>query len=140
MGCGGITLADLYKYNGGDDSFCNNLKLTAPICCSSGDMPDLAPQQGEDGSCAPYTVGEDDICYTIQEDFHLKSGDIDLFNKGKTWGWAGCGKLIKGMNICLSDGTPPMPAPIDNAVCGPQVYVIFFPLGLPTGQLLTSVW
>jgi LysM repeat protein len=122
-GCGGITLATLYKYNGGDDSFCNNLKLKEPICCSSGDKPDLTPQKGKDGSCASYTVKTGDICQSIQDEFYLKSGDLALFNKGKTWGWAGCNKLVLGMSICVSNGSPPMPGPIDNAVCGPQVYV-----------------
>jgi len=32
----------------------------------------------------------------------------------------GCSDLQAGELICLSTGTPPMPAPIANAVCGPQ--------------------
>jgi chitinase len=38
-----------------------------------------------------------------------------------TWGWAGCSYLQPGQVICLSTGSPPMPAPLANAVCGPQV-------------------
>ncbi|KAK3303739.1 glycoside hydrolase superfamily [Chaetomium strumarium] len=30
-------------------------------------------------------------------------------------------KLMVGNNICLSTGSPPMPAPLDKASCGPQV-------------------
>lgn len=33
----------------------------------------------------------------------------------------GCEKLFADYNICLSSGYPPMPAPVANAVCGPQV-------------------
>jgi chitinase len=33
----------------------------------------------------------------------------------------GCGDLLAGEYICLSSGYPPMPAPVANAVCGPQV-------------------
>ena len=36
-------------------------------------------------------------------------------------GWAGCGQLPIGQTVCLSKGTPPSPAPVSNAVCGPQV-------------------
>lgn len=39
----------------------------------------------------------------------------------KTWGWAGCQHLQAGAKICLSKGDQPMPNPIENAICGPQV-------------------
>jgi GH18 family chitinase len=45
---------------------------------------------------------------------------IETLNK-KTWGWAGCKNLQPGQKICLSKGDPPMPAPVANAICGPQV-------------------
>jgi hypothetical protein len=50
----------------------------------------------------------------------MSPGELDTFNKKKTWGWAGCDKLWPDAKICLSSGTPPMPAHIANAVCGPQ--------------------
>ncbi|KAG6002439.1 hypothetical protein E4U43_001120, partial [Claviceps pusilla] len=34
--------------------------------------------------------------------------------------WPGCKAIRNGVKICLSKGHPPMPAPISNAVCGPQ--------------------
>lgn len=39
----------------------------------------------------------------------------------KSWGWAGCDYLQLDQKICLSKGDPPMPSPIKNAICGPQV-------------------
>lgn len=34
-------------------------------------------------------------------------------------GWNGCKNLLIGQTICLSKGTPPLPAPVSNAQCGP---------------------
>jgi hypothetical protein len=42
------------------------------------------------------------------------------FNKN-AWGWNGCKLLWVVVNMCLSSGSPPMPAPVENAVCGPTV-------------------
>lgn len=36
-------------------------------------------------------------------------------------GWNGCDTLWVGTIMCLSTGDPPMPASLDNAICGPQV-------------------
>lgn len=124
--CGGIKLADLYKFNDLTEKKCNNIKIKQPICCSKGSKPDLRPKKGSDGSCYSYTLNGD-LCKDIADAHYLTldGGNaeeiIDGFNEGKTWGWMGCKKLIKGQNICLSDGTPPMPAPLVNATCGPQV-------------------
>ncbi len=122
--CRGLSLDQLYRFNGGINAFfflCNNLKLRSVVCCSPGTKPDLRPQKNADGSCAVYAVRQDDSCFAIQEQLYLASGDLDKFNKGKTWGWAGCQQLVVGMHICTSDGDPPMPARLENAVCGPQV-------------------
>ncbi|KAK4170680.1 hypothetical protein QBC36DRAFT_341460, partial [Triangularia setosa] len=48
-----------------------------------------------------------------------KVTDIETFNKN-TWGWNGCQLLWVGTKMCLSSGTAPFPAPVANAVCGPQ--------------------
>lgn len=45
---------------------------------------------------------------------------IEDFNK-KTWGWNGCSNVWVGTVIYISSGSPPMPNPVANAVCGPQV-------------------
>jgi hypothetical protein len=46
--------------------------------------------------------------------------DLEARNK-QTWGWGGCSRLQAQQSICLSTGTPPMPAPVQGTVCGPQV-------------------
>lgn len=50
----------------------------------------------------------------------MKAANIEARN-ADTWGWQGCGNIFLGMKICLSTGTPPFPATVPNAVCGPQV-------------------
>ncbi|OJJ98253.1 hypothetical protein ASPACDRAFT_1889517 [Aspergillus aculeatus ATCC 16872] len=52
--------------------------------------------------------------------YSLTTDKINSYNNN-TWGWLGCDDLQAGENICLSDGDPPFPAPVANAVCGPQV-------------------
>lgn len=46
--------------------------------------------------------------------------DIENYNK-QTWGWTGCNNLMAMAAICLSEGDPPMPNPLPDAECGPQV-------------------
>jgi chitinase len=60
-----------------------------------------------------------DSCSSIAETYSLTEDDLANFNNN-TWGWMGCSDLQAGYLICLSTGTPPMPASIPNAVCGPQ--------------------
>ncbi|KAL3454138.1 hypothetical protein BJX65DRAFT_301926 [Aspergillus insuetus] len=120
----GVKLSDFIKYNSGDsddDAFCDDLHPTDPICCSEGDLPDLRPQPDDDGYCAVHEIGPDDLCDTLETKYHLGPDDLEDFNKGKTWGWAGCGRLQKKMKICVSKGKPPMPAEDERAICGPQV-------------------
>ncbi|KAL2814526.1 hypothetical protein BDW59DRAFT_167173 [Aspergillus cavernicola] len=120
----GVKLSDFIKYNSGDsedDEFCTKILPDDPICCSEGDLPDLRPQPDEDGYCHVHQVGDGDLCDTIETKFHLESTDLDDFNKGKTWGWAGCRRIQPGQKICVSKGKPPMPAEDKLAICGPQV-------------------
>ncbi|KAK3330048.1 killer toxin alpha/beta [Apodospora peruviana] len=114
----GISPADFTKYNS-DSKFCSSLVAGMPACCSSGTMPDIKPKQNSDGSCAAYTVQPNDFCSKIAATNGLKVAELEGFNNGTTWGWNGCGNLMLGINICLSKGTPPMPAEMSNAVCGP---------------------
>jgi len=62
-------------------------------------------------------------CASLAATWGLTVDDIEDFNKGAngTWGWNGCKNLMAGMNMCLSTGKPPMPAPVWNAICGPTV-------------------
>ncbi|KAI7774988.1 Killer toxin subunits alpha/beta [Diaporthe eres] len=112
----GITGANFEKFNPG---ICSKLKPKLHVCCSSGTLPDFRPTPGADGSCFAYDVQENDNCANLGAEFSLTNEEIESFNKD-TWGWAGCELLCPNTKMCLSKGTPPFPAPIANAACGPQ--------------------
>ncbi|KAE8152020.1 chitinase [Aspergillus avenaceus] len=114
----GISPADFTRYNPGVD-FCSKLRPKQHVCCSSGNLPDFRPQPNKDGSCKSYQVRADENCDGIAAEYSLTQQDLEDFNKN-TWGWNGCRLLFKDALICLSKGAPPSPAPIANAVCGPQ--------------------
>lgn len=103
------------------------------------------PKKKSDGSCFAYRVIQNDNCYQVAADHGLSLEELKKFNDKKTWGefpelaylhttflldcssvltdigWNGCGTgFWAGNIICLSDGTPPFPSSIANAVCGPQ--------------------
>ncbi|KAK6356033.1 hypothetical protein TWF718_000407 [Orbilia javanica] len=112
----GISGAAFTKYN---PRICNSLQPKQYVCCSSGSLPDLRPKPKSDGSCFPYKIRPNDSCGGLGARYGLKIEQIKSFNKN-TWGWSGCNPLFVGTIICLSTGRPPFPAPIPNAVCGPQ--------------------
>lgn len=112
----GISGANFEKFNPG---ICSKLKPKQHVCCSSGTLPDFRPQPGADGSCFAYDIQENDNCAALGAEFGLTNEEIESFNKN-TWGWAGCDPLYAKTKMCLSKGTPPFPAPIANAQCGPQ--------------------
>ncbi|KAM0272222.1 hypothetical protein ACHAQH_008781 [Verticillium albo-atrum] len=113
----GIT-QQLYDQYNNQPRHCNTLMPGQPVCCSGGRLPDLRPKPNPNGSCYAYTVQPDWFCARIAAEFGLTVQEIFDFNKN-TWGWSGCEPLGLGITICLSPGRPPMPAPVDNAVCGP---------------------
>ena len=116
----GISQEDLVKFNPEPFS-CDKIEVGTAICCSAGTLPDFSPQKQADGRCASYTVKGKDTCSSIGTAHKLKDWHkIDSFN-GQTWSWSGCSSLQTGQQICLSEGTPPFPAEMKNAVCGPQV-------------------
>ncbi|ORY57858.1 killer toxin alpha/beta [Pseudomassariella vexata] len=116
----GISTSDFTKYNS-DPKLCSTLAPGQRVCCSAGTLPDVRPKPGADGTCATHLVKSGDTCSSLAAANGLKLVDIDTFNNGSsgTWGWNGCYNLMAGMNICLSKGNPPMPAPVSNALCGP---------------------
>ena len=114
----GISGADFTKYNPGS-SLCSSLRVGQHVCCTSGTLPDLTPKPEPDGTCASYVVESGDWCDKIASSFGLTVEDLESFNEN-TWGWSGCERLYAGIRLCLSEGDPPMPEPIANAVCGPQ--------------------
>jgi chitinase len=115
----GISQTAIVNYNT-KSNFCNGLKPDDYICCSKGDLPDFTPKPSSDGSCATYQIVANDNCYDIAKKHYLTSTQISDFNK-KTWGWAGCQQIQPGQKICLSKGDAPMPASVENALCGPTV-------------------
>jgi len=120
----GITAQQFYTFNGGGNDlngWCSGLKSRGVYCCSPGKKPDLRPKKNADGSCAEFSF-DGRFCYEIENEFFLEKGDIDKFNKGKTWGWFGCSRLGTGQKFCLSDGDPPMPIQYEEVRCGPQVF------------------
>jgi len=115
----GISGSDFTKYNPGAN-LCSTLVPYQHICCSAGTLPDFTPKPNPDGSCATHTVLTDESCAGIAAANSLNVTQLQSFNKN-TWAFNGCSNLWVGTIICLSSGDPPMPAPVANTVCGPQV-------------------
>ncbi|KAK3358161.1 killer toxin alpha/beta [Lasiosphaeria hispida] len=114
----GISTADFAKYNPGKD-FCWNLLPGQPVCCGPGRLPDIRPKPSENGTCATHLVTGVDDCSFLAASNGLTRKEIEEFNNGTTWGWYGCNRLLADSYICLSEGDPPMPFPIPDALCGP---------------------
>ncbi|KAJ3573081.1 hypothetical protein NPX13_g4829 [Xylaria arbuscula] len=115
----GISAADFTKVNPKED-LCANLVVGQKVCCSDGKFPDLKPKPDTDGNCATYTTQKDDSCSAIAAARGLTAKDVEDFNK-KTWGWNGCESLLVDYKMCVSEGNPPLPQSVPNAVCGPTV-------------------
>ncbi|BCS17278.1 uncharacterized protein APUU_10106S [Aspergillus puulaauensis] len=114
----GISYAEFVEIND-KEGFCINLKPKQHACCDEDDLPDFSPSPNEDGSCFSYPVTGDDNCDSLAAEYSLTIDKLKEFNKN-TWGFSGCDPLFEHSIICLSKGTPPFPAPIANAICGPQ--------------------
>ncbi|KYK56202.1 hypothetical protein DCS_08170 [Drechmeria coniospora] len=116
----GITDARFMEYNPGEN-LCKNLVPGQRVCCTSGTLTDKEPSANVDGSCTTYLVKPGDNCHKIASDNGITLLALLMYNTGpkSTWGWTGCEGLMAGLNICISPGKPPMPAPVANAVCGP---------------------
>jgi hypothetical protein len=114
-----IPLSDFMAFNP-KDNLCASLQPHQHVCCSAGTLPDLSPKPNSDGSCATYTTVAQDSCYNIAQAHGISVADLEGFNT-QTWGWRGCNNLWLGVNMCLSKGSPPMPAAVPGAICGPQV-------------------
>lgn len=100
-------------------NLCSTLQPGQHVCCTSGTLPNYAPQPNSDGSCSAYNVVAGDTCSQIAASHSITIANIENWNS-QTWGWQGCALLQASQTICLSTGSPPLPAPIPNAVCGPQ--------------------
>lgn len=113
----GISAADLTKYNSGTN-FCSTLKPGQYVCCSSGTLPDFVPKPNPDGSCATYTIQQDDSCADLAAEYSLRIRTWKILTRRHEAEMAV--HVWVDSIICLSSGNPPMPAPMANAVCGPQ--------------------
>ncbi|KAJ6450604.1 class V chitinase-like protein [Mycena sanguinolenta] len=112
----GISAADFTTFNP-SPTLCSSLAVGQKVCCSAGGL--AVPVQNPDGSCASYTVVPGDTCAALAASNGITVADLNAWNVN-TWGWETCNDL-QLINICLSTGTPPMPPPVTNAICGPQV-------------------
>ena len=115
----GVSNTQFVNYNPSPD-LCSTLRPGQHVCCSPGTLPDVRPKPDADGYCHAYLVETGDSCSSIGAAHDLTNEEIESFNE-ETWGWNGCEKLFADYSICLSTGHPPMPAPVENAVCGPLV-------------------
>ena len=115
----GITPAQFTTFNP-NPSLCSTLAPGGIVCCGKGTLPDITPKPNADGSCFVYQTKAGDDCSTIAASNGLIIAKLEALNKN-TWGWNGCSLLFVGINMCLSSGSAPMPAPVTNAVCGPTL-------------------
>ncbi len=114
----GVSPADFIKYNP-SSTLCSTLQMGQHVCCSAGTMPDFRPKPNSNGTCFSHYVEPGESCSVLGAANSLTNAEIESFNK-QTWGWQGCSNVQAYQKICLSTGAPPMPAPIPNAMCGPQ--------------------
>ncbi|KAL2814551.1 hypothetical protein BDW59DRAFT_167109 [Aspergillus cavernicola] len=114
----GITAAEFTTYNP-SFTLCSSLTVGQHVCCSSGTLPDFSPQPDDDDNCYSYLVKEGDTCAALAAEYDLTVDEIESYNTD-IWGWTGCDRVLTGAYLCLSEGWPPMPGIISNAVCGPQ--------------------
>ncbi|KAI8820248.1 uncharacterized protein EV422DRAFT_506961 [Fimicolochytrium jonesii] len=113
----GTSLAAFMRANPGLD--CQALQANQRMCCGLGVKPSRAPKQNPDGTCAPYDVLAGESCSGIAAKFDLTLAQLEAYNQA-TFRWMGCDKIQDGARICLSTGTPPVPAVVDGVECGPQ--------------------
>ncbi|KAF2972656.1 hypothetical protein GQX73_g874 [Xylaria multiplex] len=116
--------AEFSKYNP-KANLCSTLQPGDYVCCSAGDPykppKPKVPQPSSDGTCATHLIINGDSCDALARRYGLTSGQIESFNRGKTWAWTTCRNMLIGYNMCLSKGSPPLPPPQQGAECGPLV-------------------
>lgn len=128
----GIRGSDFTTFNP-KPNLCSTVQVGDYVCCSAGDpytppKPD-PPAQIPDGTCASYLIQNTDTCAGLATQYGLTVDQIELYNKGKTWGWIQCSSMLAGYNMCLSPGASPLPPPQQGTQCGPTVPAIFSRIG-----------
>jgi hypothetical protein len=121
----GVSADDFMKVNT-KRNLCSSLAEGQRVCCSDGKMPDLKPKPDSNGNCAVYTTKKDDNCAKIAASRDLTVKDLEDFNT-KTWGWNGCQLLWPDYKMCVSSGSPPMPAnvPVRHQSTRPVGFKLF---------------
>ncbi|KAK6457927.1 glycoside hydrolase superfamily [Scheffersomyces xylosifermentans] len=80
-------------------------------------------KQNADGSCYAHTVASGETCQYLMTKFtNIKTeANLNKWN-ANTFNWMGCtgGHPWAGDKVCVSPGTPPQPASVAGAQCGPQ--------------------
>jgi len=119
----GVSPADFTKLNSFRNNMCSTLREGDIVCCSAGDPPPKPqpPKKNADGTCASLLIGDGDTCSRLGSKYGVTEQDLEKWNAGKTWAWTNCPGMMKGYKMCISDGLPPMPAPKEDAECGPMV-------------------
>ena len=120
----GITSQDFLKYNP-KPNLCSTLMPGDYVCCSAGDpytkpKPE-APKPNADGTCATHLIAGGDTCASLAIKYGVTVADLEKWNKAKTWAWTKCKGMKLGYNMCISDGSAPMPPPQTGTECGPLV-------------------
>jgi hypothetical protein len=106
-----ISSADFYKFNP-QTNLCSGLQPGDDICCTAGGLPVIVkPAKNADGTCATHLIADGDNCGSLAKQFGLTVNDLEKFNQNKTWLWSECKAMQKGYNMCLSEGTSPLPPP-----------------------------
>jgi hypothetical protein len=79
------------------------------------------PQPSADGICATHLIASGDTCDKLSKQYGVSISNLEKWNKGKTWAWTECKEALVGYNMCVSDGSAPLPPPQQGAECGPLV-------------------
>ena len=119
----GISASDFSKYNP-KPNLCSTLQVGDFVCCSPGEPhtkpKPVQPVPSADGICAIHLIVQDDTCDKLSKQYGVSISDLDKWNKGKTWAFAGCDNgLSQAYNMCISPGRTPLPPPQAGTACGP---------------------
>ncbi|KAL1838072.1 hypothetical protein VTJ49DRAFT_3092 [Mycothermus thermophilus] len=109
-----IELSDLYKYNGGSDKICDNLRAGDYVCCTSGTMPNMDPKPNPDGTCKYVQVQQGDSCDSIAEGRCPERLSLDQLAKFNGGSQSFCTNLKLKSVVCCSQGTKPDLRPKKN--------------------------
>jgi hypothetical protein len=102
----GVPKDDIAKFNP-QIALCNLTLIPSGllVCCSSGELQVLQPQNNDDGECAMYVTSDNETSTDIANTFELPFSFIEKLNNETCYGWPGCDHLTGNQVMCLSIGT-----------------------------------